>query len=124
MATVEEAGGRELAGYLALALRYYEPRARRDGIPVPAALLELRDLLVVVAKSGQEVTNVAPRAVSTEDDAVQRVGYSIEETAQATGLSVRTVRRRIAAGDLAVRRVGRRVVVPRSALDELLGGAR
>jgi excisionase family DNA binding protein len=46
--------------------------------------------------------------------------YRIEQAATALGLSVSEIRRRILAGELATRRVGRAVLIPRSAIDEFL----
>ena len=52
---------------------------------------------------------------------VPRVEVSPAEFAEATGLSLRTVRRRLADGSLSHRRVGRRVLIPTA---EVSGGDR
>ncbi|HYW88188.1 MAG TPA: helix-turn-helix domain-containing protein [Chloroflexota bacterium] len=46
--------------------------------------------------------------------------YRLDQAARALGLSEREVRRRIARGELASRRVGRAVLVPRSAIETFL----
>jgi excisionase family DNA binding protein len=47
--------------------------------------------------------------------------YRLDQAARALGLSEREVRRRIAAGELASRKVGRAVLIPRSSITEFLG---
>lgn len=48
------------------------------------------------------------------------LALSLEAAAEALGLSVRTVRRLVASGQLPASRVGRRVLIEASALDALL----
>lgn len=48
----------------------------------------------------------------------------LEAAAEALGLSVRTVRRLVASGQLPASRVGRRVLIETSALDALLARTR
>ncbi len=48
---------------------------------------------------------------------VEKVMYSIEETAQALGISSRHVYRLVYDGTLPVKRIGRRVLVSRRALE-------
>jgi excisionase family DNA binding protein len=50
-----------------------------------------------------------------------RVSYTVDETAAATGLSPRSVRRAIWAGELRALRAGRRVLIPADAISEYLG---
>lgn len=110
---------RELAAHLAIALTRYLVDARRDGVHPPSSLADLRDALVEVARSGQETT---PRDVAAAAVEHARMSYSLTEAADLSGLSVRSIQRRIAAGDLPVTRVGRRVLVPRESLEALVGG--
>lgn len=49
-------------------------------------------------------------------DVAERMSYSIREAAALTGLSVSGVQRWIRRGDVTVVRIGRRVLIPRSAL--------
>jgi excisionase family DNA binding protein len=49
--------------------------------------------------------------------AARRPWLSVSETATVLGVSQRTVRRHVAAGRLPHRRVGRRVLIPRTAVD-------
>jgi excisionase family DNA binding protein len=46
--------------------------------------------------------------------------YRIEQAATALNLSVSEVRRRVATGELGSRRVGRAVLIPRSAVEQFL----
>ncbi len=48
---------------------------------------------------------------------VEKVMYSIEETAQALGISSRQVYKLVYDGTLPVKRIGRRILVPRRALE-------
>lgn len=52
-----------------------------------------------------------------------RATLSIDETARVTGLSRRTVERSVAAGALASIRIGRRRLIPRVQIDELVDKA-
>jgi excisionase family DNA binding protein len=51
-----------------------------------------------------------------------KLAYSIEEAARALSVSERTFRGMVAREEIRVVRVGRRVVIPRDALAELLSG--
>jgi excisionase family DNA binding protein len=55
--------------------------------------------------------------VAARPVAVGRSWLSMAETADVLGLSVRTVRRRVASGELPSRRSGRRVLIPSSVVD-------
>jgi excisionase family DNA binding protein len=48
------------------------------------------------------------------------VSFSVDETSAATGLSPRSIRRAIWAGQLRALRSGRRVIVPAEAIPEFL----
>lgn len=50
-----------------------------------------------------------------------RLAYSLNEVAQKLGLGLANVKRLIDSGELESRRVGRRVIVPVSALELYLG---
>jgi excisionase family DNA binding protein len=50
----------------------------------------------------------------------ERLGYSIKEAAQATGLSTRTVYRLLEAGTLESVRIGGRVIIKAASLRKLL----
>jgi len=52
---------------------------------------------------------------------VHRFGYSPTETAVAIGVSLSTVNRKLATGELKSIKIGRRRVVPRDELEKLLG---
>ena len=63
-------------------------------------------------------------AVGTENVLIEQIRYPIaltkHEAAQMLGVSVRTIDRLIALKELQVRRLGRRVLIPRTALESLL----
>lgn len=50
----------------------------------------------------------------------QRLAFSPGELATLTGLSISTVHRRLAAGEIKFNRSGRRVLIPREELDRLV----
>ena len=52
--------------------------------------------------------------------AIQRLAYSVAESAQLIGVSVATIRRLIDADKLPCARVGDRVLIPRAGLERLL----
>ncbi|BCB79141.1 hypothetical protein GCM10022251_19660 [Phytohabitans flavus] len=98
-----------LAAHLAVALRRHLRTLRADGVPPPAALVALADALL----SGQERpklgcwcgcadagTTVAPGAAATVDAAT---------AAGLLGISVRSLRRLAASGQIPQVRIGRRV---------------
>ncbi|HEY1292361.1 MAG TPA: helix-turn-helix domain-containing protein [Chloroflexota bacterium] len=58
--------------------------------------------------------------LASRSESVPQAAYRVEEAAQALGLSVSEVRRRVAAGELASRRVGRVPLIPRSAIEQFL----
>jgi excisionase family DNA binding protein len=55
--------------------------------------------------------------------AAQRLAFSPGEFATLTGLSLATVHRRLAAGDIRFNRSGRRVLIPRAELERLVTAA-
>jgi excisionase family DNA binding protein len=50
---------------------------------------------------------------------VDRILYSMKEAAASLSISLSTIEQLIAQGDLAVRRIGKRVLVPRTELEKL-----
>lgn len=53
---------------------------------------------------------------------IERLAYTKLEAAKALGLSLRTIDNLIAAKELTVRRIGRRVVIPATGLQALIRG--
>ncbi|MDP9402120.1 MAG: helix-turn-helix domain-containing protein [Actinomycetota bacterium] len=94
---------RQSAGHLAVALRLYERRLRADGHRVlPGALGQLLD--AALAGAGQARPEADEGSPSGEDGQVMLLDY--DEVAGRLGVSERTVRRLVAAGQLSVVRVG------------------
>ena len=52
---------------------------------------------------------------------IRRLTFSVDEVSQLLGLSRSAVYERIARGDIPAKRFGRRILVVRAAIDELLG---
>ena len=63
-----------------------------------------------------------PTETSVEEQAPEVLAMSKSEAARMLGVSVRTVDRLIALKHLPVRRLGRRVLIPRNGLQNLLRG--
>ncbi len=61
------------------------------------------------------------RAKRTE---IERLAYGVAEAARAIGVSYKVLYDLIKSGRLRAARVGRRIIIPRSALEELLGEKR
>jgi excisionase family DNA binding protein len=55
---------------------------------------------------------------------IQKLAYNLGEAATALGVTYRAVYRMVRGGQLRAVRVGRRIIIPRSALEELLGERR
>lgn len=53
---------------------------------------------------------------------VNKVAFFVNEIAQMTGLSTQKIRRMIKAGELQSVRAGKRILVPRGALEQFLSG--
>lgn len=66
---------------------------------------------------------VAERIDHRSKPAVERVGLSVEEVAQAIGVAESTVRLRIKDGTIKAGQLGGRTIIHRSELDRLLLGA-
>jgi excisionase family DNA binding protein len=54
---------------------------------------------------------------------LERQGYSVEEFAQVLGLSRASAFRAVARGDVAAIRIGKRIIIPKAAIERLLNGA-
>lgn len=54
---------------------------------------------------------------------MDKLSYSMDEVRQKTGLSLSTIKRMIAAEQLRKVNVGRRVLIPATEIDRLLGAA-
>lgn len=101
-----------VAGHLACALTGYRKALVSTGRTVPQGVDDLLTDALRVVRSGQ---GLAPEPLGRHDG---RVYLTLPEAATLVRLSTRTLRRHVAAGRLAVRRVGRRVLVsPADILD-------
>lgn len=58
-----------------------------------------------------------------EDDMV-KLTFFVDEIAQMTGLSTQKIRRMIKAGELQSVRAGKRILVPRAALEQFVNGCK
>jgi len=58
--------------------------------------------------------------MTTSNESITRVTYSVDEVAQLLGIARTTAYESIHRGEIPARRFGRRIVVLRDALDELL----
>lgn len=102
-----------VAGHLLVALQQHLVWCRRNDVPFPPSLTALLDRLL--ARRGQELPTAARAAAG-----VQPLSVSITTAAEMTGLSTRTLRRRIADGRLPAAQVGRRRVIRVDHLDALV----
>jgi excisionase family DNA binding protein len=107
----------DVAGHLALAIRQHRHQLARRGLAEPPELAELEQLCEGVWR-GQQVSVAASLLDDCEDS--QREWLTPREVARVSGLSLRTVQRRISSGELRSARVGRCRRVSRVALDEFL----
>lgn len=111
---------------LAAGLKLHLADQRRNGLAPSDEVLDLLDLLL----SGHEGTElVIGWRVSDAEGVLSWTGavpaaVDAESAARLLGVSVKTVRRRIAAGTLPSSRVGRRVLIPRDVIDEVVRGRR
>lgn len=55
---------------------------------------------------------------------IQKLAYNLGEAATALGVTYRAVYRMVRSGQIRSVRVGRRIIIPRSAIEELLGEKR
>lgn len=111
---------RDLAGHVALAIKLYRERLARSGRARPPGLVDFEQLAARVATSGQERTGEdTDRETVDSGPHEEREWLSTTEAAQVTGLSAKTIRRRIAAGVLPAGRSGRAIRINRSDLAAL-----
>jgi excisionase family DNA binding protein len=109
-----------LTDHITAALVRHCQQLRRDGQPIPLELAVLRDAFYAAATASNRQ---APPLFDPPQELAQPDAVSIPEAAGKLGVSQRTVERRIADGSLRVVRLGRRVLVPQTEVDRLLGGA-
>ena len=95
---------RDVAGHLAVALHAHVQSLGAFGRACPPELLALQ--AIAIRLSGQERSGADSRRDAREP-VPMREWLSVEQTAEVLGVSERTVRRRIAAGDLPSRKFGR-----------------
>lgn len=106
---------RELAEHLARALVLYSRAERANGRQVPPELLDLARF-VLSASVRQEATKLGEARRAAHDERMGSELVSKREAARSLGVSVRTLERLVAAGELSVVRVGRSVRVTRADL--------
>lgn len=78
-----------------------------------SALLD--DLAESIARRVE--AKIDARLTARLESPVRQDAYRIDEAAQALGLSVTEVRRRVSSGDLGSRRVGRAILIPRTSIE-------
>jgi excisionase family DNA binding protein len=107
----------DVARWLSTAAKSWRRICARDApelLPDEAALAEVLGALDHAARSGQ----LAARLAVIDVDRPLSTFLSYAQAAEITGLSVRSVRRRVADGRLRAHRVGRRVLIdPADLLD-------
>jgi excisionase family DNA binding protein len=81
-----------------------------------SALLD--DLAESIAKRVE--AKLDARVAARWEPPVRQDAYRIDEAAQALGLSITEVRRRVASGELGSRRVGRAILIPRTSIQRFL----
>jgi excisionase family DNA binding protein len=101
---------RDLAAHLAVALTGYRRALVSTGRSVPPGVDDLLAAALRTVRSGQTLAGGRRGRHDGE------VFLTMPEAADLLRVSPRTLRRRVAGGDLAVRRVGRRVLVERADL--------
>ena len=89
---------------------------RLEGVPVNDILSALLDDLAESIARRVEA-KLDERLAARVEQPVRHDAYRIDEAAQALGLSVNEVRRRVASGELGSRRVGRAILIPRTSIE-------
>lgn len=112
----------EAASHVAAALGKHREEWRRMGLAVPREVVQLHEAFAIVATSGQARPTFDQVAELSEAAAVTRGLLTTEQTAQALGVSPRTVRRLAAAGELPRVRIGGSVRFRSSDIDGHLEG--
>lgn len=116
--------GESLRLRIASGLKLYVADLRRNGTMPAREVLDTLDVLL----SGPEGTELALEWQAREGESatwasrISPAAVDAVQAARALGVSVKTVRRRIAAGDIPSSRVGRRVLIPREAIEDLVKG--
>lgn len=111
------------AAHVAMAIRRYRIDLMRAQKPEPEGLHEIEQAMTAAAraaKSGQEWPAAATFSASDHSGLSDREYFSTAEVAALTGLSERTVRRRVADGDLRSALVGRLRRIARTDLEEFM----
>ncbi len=98
---------REVAGHLAVAVRLYRQRADHDGLGVPAALRDIECEMAARAMRGQQGTPLADPWEARNAEPMNVKVLTYEQAAARLQCSQRTIKRRVAAGDLVPVRSGR-----------------
>jgi len=75
----------------------------------------------ITIPGGNAATFTIP-PLETADNAVERIGFSVEETAESLGVSAPTVLRLTKDGTLHSIRIGRRIIVSVESLREFVNG--
>ncbi len=114
----------DLAGHLAVAVRRHREVCDRLGYAYPTELAELEETLAGIAHGGPERPRMAPAGNSANVRGVDHDWFSPAEAVIATGLSPRTIRRRIADGSLSSSKIGRCRRIARADLDDFMRSER
>ena len=110
----------DVAGHLAVAVYRHRQALDLQGHACPDGLAELEALLAKVAKSQERSRAITARRPGHAGPVRQWLSPS--EVAEETGLSIATVRRRLADGGLRSALVGRRRRVQRAELTRFMAG--
>lgn len=99
---------RQVFAHLAIALSEHSRSAGRSGLVVPGEVLALRDIALSLATERQGATPLAVPVAAVDDEAMSKDSLLLtkRDAARELRVSVRTVERLIAAGDLAAVVVG------------------
>lgn len=97
----------EVSGHLAVAIRMYRNLCTQQGQRVPPTLREIEQAMAQRAMRGHEGSSLDQSPRAGNPHVVNRKLLSYAEAARAMSCSVSTVKRRIAAGELAAVRDGR-----------------
>jgi excisionase family DNA binding protein len=114
----------DLAGHLAVALKRHREALARAGRARPPGLADLEALALEAARGGHQRPGAAPRRTPEDHGLHGKEWLSPQEVATVTGLSVTTVRRHIRTGELASSKPGRRRLIARADLDDLMNRRR
>lgn len=113
-----------VAAHLAVAITTYTDRARRSYRAVPPELHLFAQALTTQAMAGQAGPTLDHPAPGAHAEKVDQRLLSIGQVAAALNMSARTVRRRIASGDLPAVHCGQLVRIQVADLDDYLAHLR